>query len=121
VDKITDKALAELLTTREVDVSELIAVKAEKNKQAKEPPVTDDLRFGDQQLTDSQAGSEQSGHEPYNSEGSARAVSAEETADLMNKHVEAVVAHLVEIRLPFIVERIIAEQIRQIKALTRRE
>ena len=105
----TDKALVELLTTREVDASGLIRVIPEENNQSHDPPATENLLI-DNELVDLQRQKE-----PCSSEVYALSFSAREIAALMSKQVEAVVSRLVITRLPIIVERIISEEIRQLK------
>jgi hypothetical protein len=116
LEQASDKQLAELLTTREVDASQLLR----KNRVRKEDADKSHM-IGDQ-LSEDQSPYLRTKRFDESKEVSAdraprRFTSAVKLAALMKKDVEAVVTRQVEKRLPAIVKRLVAKEIEQIEAL----
>ena len=116
LEQASDKQLAELLTTREVDASQLLR----KNKIRKED--ADKSHMIGNQLSEDQSPYLRmrlcdKGKENSADQASKRTISGVKLAAPMKKDIEAVVTRLVEKRLPAIVERLVAKEINQIEAL----
>lgn len=112
----SDKQLAELLVTREVDASQLLRKIKARKKDADKSHMTGDQLSEDQSPYLRMRRCDK-GKEVSADQASKRATSAMKLAALMKKDVEEVVTRLVEKRLPAIVERLVAKEIEQSRTI----
>ena len=116
LEQASDKQLAELLATRQVDASQLLRKNKAQKKDADKSHMIGDQLSEDQSPYLRMRRCDK-GKEVSADQDSKRATSAVKLAALMKKDVEAVVTHLVEKRLPAIVERLVAKEIEQIRTV----
>lgn len=116
LEQASDKQLAELLATREVDASALLRKNKARKKDADKSHMIGDQLSEDQSPYLRMRRCDK-GKEVSADQASKRATSAVKLAALMKKDVEAVVTRLVEKRLPAIVERLVAKEIEQIRTI----